>query len=153
MSADTTVVIAAYRFPGNSELSYTAKVVQAVENLWDYADAECVEHAKMLFIGHRPWFAGSGGLRRAKQFAALLAEETRENGILEYENRPIVEIGEDRVYILSRHGRRKVNETQSRKPSGSDWMDDYPSTPGADNPSLMRLSMRWVVRATTASAR
>ncbi len=107
MSADTTVVIAACRrFPEDSELSYTAEVCQAVENLFD---GECaLETAKAIFI-KRPhvWFTGVGGLSRAKQFANLLAQELRENGILEYEDRPIIEIGADRVYILSRKGKRK----------------------------------------------
>ena len=122
MSADTTVVIAACRFVG-SELEYTAKVVQAVENLTYYGDVRDSICAWEVFDAG-PWFRGSGGLRRAKQFASLLAEETRENAILEYENRPIIEIAEDKTYPLSRHGRRKVVETQP-KPRGIDWMDDH----------------------------
>jgi hypothetical protein len=107
MSADTTVVIAACRrFPDSSELSYTAEVVQAVENLFDEEFA--LETATAIFLS-RPhvWFTGAGALSRAKQFANLLAEETRANGILEYEDRPIIEIGPDRVYTLSRKGKRK----------------------------------------------
>lgn len=127
MSADTTVVIAAYRFPGGNGLSYTAQVVQAVENLMYYGDKRDVEYAKDTFGVNDPrfatWFMGTGGLRRAKQFASLLAEETRENGILEYENRPIIEIAEDKTYTLSKHGRRKDVQW---KPQGSAWMDDHP---------------------------
>ena len=104
MSADTTVVIAARRFDG--ELAYTAKVFQAIENLWFYGDARDSKLALEIFSSG-PWFRGPGGLRRAKQFASILAEETRENAILEYESRPIIEIAEDRVYQLSRHGKRK----------------------------------------------
>ncbi len=107
MSADTTVVIAAYTHPGSSELAYTAAVVQAVENLFDEEFA--LETAKAIFLTRpRVWFTGTGGLSRAKQFANLLAEETRANGILEYEERPIIEIGEDRVHTLSRKGKRKA---------------------------------------------
>ena len=107
MSADTTVVIAACRrFTESSELSYTAAVVQAVENLFDAEHA--LETAKSIFLA-RPhvWFTGTGGLSRAKQFANLLAEETRANGILEYEDRPVIEIAEDGVFELSRKGLRK----------------------------------------------
>ena len=105
MSADTTVVIAAYIRPWYSELAYTAEVVQAVENLFD--DESALETAKTIFLMRpRVWFTGTGGLSRAKQFANLLAEETRENGILEYENRLIIEIAEDGVYRLSRRGKR-----------------------------------------------
>lgn len=108
MSADTTVVIAACRrFPESRELSYTAEVVQAVENLFDSEYA--LEAAKAIFLVRpRVWFTGTGGLSRAKQFANLLAEETRANGILEYEDRPIIEITEDGVYELSRKGKRKT---------------------------------------------
>ncbi len=107
MSADTTVVIAACRrFPDSSELSYTAEVVQAVENLFD--DEFALEAAKAIFLSRpRIWFTGPGGFSRAKQFANLLAEETRANGILEYEERRVIEIGEDGVYELSRKGKRK----------------------------------------------
>lgn len=107
MSADTTVVIAACRrFPDSSELSYTAEVVQAAENLFD---PECaVKMATSIFLSRpRVWFTGNGGLSRAKQFANLLAEETRANGVLEYEDRPIIEIAEDGVHELSRKGKRK----------------------------------------------
>ncbi len=111
MSADTTVVIAAYRHPGDSELSYTAAVVQAADNITYTGDKEGVlEWARVHFLDrHNPcqWFTGKGGLSRAKQFANLLAQEWRENFILEYEDRPIIEIAPDRIYLLSRKGRRK----------------------------------------------
>ncbi len=122
MSADTTVVIAAHRFDGDGELSYTAAVIQAVENLTDHDSATCLKYARAHFIdGQYPWFKGSGGLRRVKQFAALLAEEQRENGILEYENRPIIEIGKDRVYVLTRRGQRRDDVCSTDKPSHSPW--------------------------------
>ena len=108
MSADdTTIVIAAYRLPSDSELSYTAAVVQAVENLFD---GECaLKKAKAIFVDvHREWCHGKGSLGRAKAFAHLLAQDMRENGILEHENQPIIEIAEDGVYELSDKGRRKT---------------------------------------------
>ena len=109
MSADTTVVIAAcLRFPEDSELSYTAEVCQAVENFYDEECALTVARYIFLSNTRRIWFAGIGGLSRAKQFANLLAQELRENRILEHEDRPIIEIGADRVYILSRKGKRKL---------------------------------------------
>lgn len=125
MSADTTVVIAAYTHPGRSELAYTAAVVQAVENLFE--DEFALEAAKAIFLKRsRVWFTGTGGLSRAKQFANLLAEETRANSVLEYENRPIIEITENRVYELSRKGKRKppVQWGQFSDPS-EPWMQEY----------------------------
>ncbi len=111
MSADTTVVIAAcLRSPEDRELSYTAEVCQAVENFYDEEYALRVARSIFLSNPHRVWFAGVGGLSRAKQLANLLAQELRENGILEYEDRPIIEIGADRVYILSRKGKRKPQD-------------------------------------------
>lgn len=110
MSADTTVVIAAYRFVGASELAYTATVVQAAYNIHDPENEFCVKWAKANFIEKsHPWFTGVAGLSRAKQFANLIAAEAREKGILEYEDRPIIEIGRDRLYLLSRKGNRVLN--------------------------------------------
>ena len=109
MSADTTVIIAAYCFHG-SELSYTADVVQAADSLYGENPAWVLKWAKANFLGRRlPWFTGKGGLSRAKQFANLLAEEYREKGWLEYHNRPMIEIGTDRVYLLSPKGKRTSN--------------------------------------------
>ena len=102
MSADTTVVIAAYR--RGSELEYTAAVIQAAEDLFHEDPQVALGKARMCFLERVcPWFSTLG---RAKQFAHLLTDDLRETGILEYEHRPIVEIGEDRVYTLSRKGRR-----------------------------------------------
>lgn len=102
MSADTTIVIAATK-RGGERLYYTAGVVQAVEDLLE--DTPYAFHrAKEEFLdGGGPWFSS---LPRAKRFASLLAEEGREMGWLEYENRPIIEIGNDRIYLLSRRGKR-----------------------------------------------
>ena len=108
MSADTTVVIAAYRWNG-SELAYTAGVVQSADDfLGDSDDAFVFQKVAMIFL-ERPhvWFSGKGGLSRAKQFANLLAEDFRENSILEYEQRPMFEIGAGRIYALSRKGHRR----------------------------------------------
>ena len=129
MSADTTVVIAACIRPGYSELAYTAEVVQAVENLFDEEFA--LETATAIFLS-RPhvWFTGVGGLSRAKQFANLLAEETHANGILEYEGRPIIEIGADRVYILSRKGKRKL-PVMSAPEHG--WVESWEQIPDRVN--------------------
>ncbi len=112
MSADTRVVIAAYNF-GCGELAYTAAVVRNSE---DFLDPRCgVECALERFVQTpRAWFHGVGGLSRAKQFATLLAEGTRENGVLEYEDRWIIEIGQDRVYLLSRKGNRKGDNLRWR---------------------------------------
>ncbi len=107
MSADTTVVIAAYRFSADSELSYTAAVVQAADNIHDPESRCAWEWAKANFLDrNHPWFHGRGAFSRAKQFANILAQEQRENGVLEYEGRPIIEIDEDRIYLLSRRGNR-----------------------------------------------
>lgn len=105
MSVDTTVVIAACRrFGVNSELEYTAAVIQAAENLFHEEPQVALQKARMCFLEQVcPWFSTLG---RAKQFAHLLAQEEREQGTLEYEDRPIIEIGEDGVYTLSRRGRR-----------------------------------------------
>ncbi len=127
MSADTTVVIAAYRHPGHSELAYTAEVVQAVENLTaplrqDWA----LETAKAIFLNQpRQWFHGKGALGRAKQFANLLAQETRVNGILEYEDRPMIEIGVDGVYLLSRKGNRKETSHDDNWMADMDADDEF----------------------------
>lgn len=128
MSADTTVVIAACRrFPDSSELSYTAEVVQAVENLLDTMYG--VKTAKAIFLTRpRVWFTGPGGLSRAKQFANLLAEETRANGILEYEDRPIIEITEDGVYELSRKGKRKSPPVYASAPEHG-WIESMDQVP------------------------
>lgn len=125
MSADTTVVIAACcRFPDSSELSYTAAVVQAAESLFD--EEYGLTKAKANFI-NTPcvWFSGPGGFSRAKQFANILAGETRENGILEYEDRPIIEIAEDGVHELSRKGKRKQPVQWGKFSDPSEpWMQD-----------------------------
>ena len=106
MSADTTVVIAAYEY-SHGERRYTATVVQAAEDLLCENQVFALEKARYYFLEvSRPWFKGKGGLSRAKQFATLLAEEERENGILEYEHRPLIEITSERVYALSRKGKR-----------------------------------------------
>ncbi len=106
MSADTTVVIGARR-QNDGELAYTAAVVQAAENIYGGSDEFCVRWAHACFLNRqREWFTGKGGLARAKQFANLLAQEYRENFVLEYEDRPIIEIGDDRIYLLSRKGNR-----------------------------------------------
>ncbi len=107
MSANSNVVIAAcLLFPKDRQLSYTAEVCQDVENFYDKELALRMARSNFLSSPRRVWFTGNGGLSRAKQFANLLAQELRENGILEYEDRPIIEIGADRVYILSRKGKR-----------------------------------------------
>lgn len=107
MSADTSVVIAACRLSGGSELSYTAAVVQAVENLFD--EIHGVEEAKGTFIKRpRVWFRGNGAFGRAKQLANLLTEEARANGTLEYPKPVIIEIAQDGVHELSRKGKRKT---------------------------------------------
>lgn len=127
MSADNTVVIAACRrSPESRELSYTAEVVQAVVNLFgEFA----LETAKAIFLSRpRLWFTGLGGFSRAKQLANLLAEETRANGILEFEDRLIIEIAEDGVYELSRKGLRK---SKTRIPSGPEdgWVESWHNIP------------------------
>ncbi len=94
MSADTTVVIAGVFHPGNTHLSFTAAVVWAAEDLLGQGEIS-LEKAKAVFLEQpRVWFGGVGGLSRAKQFANLLAEDLRQNGVLDREDRPIIEICE-----------------------------------------------------------
>lgn len=125
MSVDTIVAIAAYRrFPEDSELSYTAAVVRFSDNLFD--EESSLGLAKAIFLEQpRVWFSGTGGLSRAKQFANLLAEETRVTEGLEFEDRPIIEITADRLYFLSRRGKRKppVQWGQFSDPS-EPWMQE-----------------------------
>ena len=152
MSADTTVVIAAYRFPHCSELAYTAAVVQAVENLTSPIRQDwAMESAKAIFLDQpRQWFHGKGGLGRAKQFANLLVQETRENGILEYEDRPMIEIGVKEVHLLSRKGNRKEPTPQSNWMADMDadegfnrGMDDYINRgPNSGQVSVFRNGLR-----------
>ena len=128
MSADTTVVIAACRrLPDSSELMYTAEVVQAVENLFDAEFA--LETAKTIFLSRpRVWFTGPGGFSRAKQFANLLAEDTRANGILEYEERLVIEIATDGVFELSRKGKRKAPPVHLSAPENG-WIRSVEQNP------------------------
>ena len=106
MSADTTIVIAARTAEPCGELEYTAAVVQAAEDLFDSRDVVfAFQKAKAVFLMRpRTWFSSLG---RAKQFANLLRDEERERcGGPEYKGKPIIEIGHDRLYRLSRKGNR-----------------------------------------------
>lgn len=104
MSADTTVVIACVPNHGMfGEMEYTADVVQAVENLTTDNPWQ-LEAARGIFLnGHHPWFINLG---LAKQYANLLAQNARIQGFLEYEDRPIIEIADDGVHLLSKKGKR-----------------------------------------------
>ena len=85
---------------------YTASVVQAAEDLWgeDYEFASKKATPVFFRLGQQ-WFRT---LSRAKQFAALLADDLREEGLLEYEHRPVIEFNQDEdvIYSLSRKGKR-----------------------------------------------
>lgn len=100
MSADTTVVIAAYIAPHGQKM-WTAKVVQAAENLLG-EDNDALESAKLIFLGQYnrglPWFSK---LPRAKQFATILAQEQEEVGMLEYEKMIVVEFSDSHLQQLS----------------------------------------------------
>ncbi len=106
MSVDTTVVIAARHVAtefSHDKMVYTADVVQAVENLIE-EHSRRLEIARKIFVEKpHPWFVT---LPLAKQYANLLAQNERLQGTLEYDNRPIIEITEDRVYLLSKKGGR-----------------------------------------------
>lgn len=123
MSPDTTVVVAAYANPFNGERSYTAAYVQAAEDLFGDHQALALGRAKSVFFQHGlPWFSSLG---RAKRFATLLAEDLREKGGLDSQNRLIIEIGKDRVYRLSRRGNRLEDRPKSEEDSFplNDWVD------------------------------
>jgi len=110
MSVDTTVVIAALVYPkGQGEREYTAKVVQAAEDLLGEDDV-AFKKANLIFLDtyYRPyWFST---LQLAKQLAALLTQDQDARGGLEYRHQPMIEINLDdkRVYLLSRKGNRKT---------------------------------------------
>lgn len=119
MSADTTVVIAARR-NHDGELEYTAKCVQAAEDLFDPDRLVALDAAHNLFGGSGlPWFRGSQGLGAAKQLAGLIKDDLNRYGELEYQNQPIIEIADDGVHILSRKGNRKEKDADV-----PDWVRD-----------------------------
>ncbi len=106
MSIDTTVVIAGRRISG--EFEWTAAVVQAADNIHSPADPGVVKWAKACFDQpRRVWFRGEGSLGRVKQFAHILQEDARVNGELEYNEIPLIEICDDRLYLLTQKGNRK----------------------------------------------
>lgn len=106
MSASTTVVVAADVYMGVR--SYTAAAVQEADDL--FGDDRVVALKKAISIFYKsgqPWFSS---LSRAKQFAALLAQDLQERDGLEYEDRLFIEIDQDeyRLHRLSRRGNRKT---------------------------------------------
>ena len=109
MSADTTMVIAAYNF-GTTErpqMMYTAEVVQAAENLKDDSP-EAVETAKEIFLRpHQVWFSTLG---RAKTFASLLREEK----YIQYPEILYIEITETKVFPLTSGGKRDRWDNRER---------------------------------------
>ncbi len=104
MSVDTRIVIAGYRFPGDSYTSWTAGLLQSADDLFE-EDENAMEMANAFFLVKcHPWF---GKISRAKAFASLLAQDAEEQGRLEYQERPIILIRDDKVRVLSKDSRRK----------------------------------------------
>jgi hypothetical protein len=117
VSANTTVVIAAHSVSSDGELRYTAAAVSCAEELFN--ERTSFDKARETFCRqNQVWFYGSNGLARAKQLAALLADELREHGLLESEERPVIEFSGEGVYILSRKGKRKSVVVKRRSSTG-----------------------------------
>lgn len=99
MSADTTVVIAGHQFDDYQGVSFTAAVVQAAENFTTGSKEDAFQSAKRTFLDRsdRLWFHDWGAYPRAQKLGELLAEETRENSILEYDDVLVIMIEPDEV--------------------------------------------------------
>ena len=108
MSADTTMVIAAYNF-GTTEMPRVMYTARVVENASEFQDVEYKAYRKAVDVflsvpsipnvHNQFWFSTLG---RAKTLASLLREEVH----IENTNLMYIEIVDQGVYPLTHKGKR-----------------------------------------------